>query len=303
LKASVERFLESLATRCAAITIASHRYWLNVFLEFCAERGINAPAEAGKTTLDDYAQWLEARPLTRRSGQMAYASRVIALRSARQLLVWTYDTGESWHDFTSFSIRSAAPRQDSLPTVATMKRLLGLPDLSTPAGLRDRVILELLYVLGLRRRECEALDLDHLDLAGSALQVMGKGGHERRLPISKGLSQTLVRYLESGRPALARSGEPALLVRKSDGRRLSHSSLYHVLAAYGQRLGIALHPHQLRHACATHLLEAGMDVRLIAELLGHQCLQSTKRYARVRRQMLHREFRRCHPRALLSHGS
>lgn len=300
MKDSVERFLASLTPRCAAKTLDSHRYWLAVFLKFCSEREVVSTDGLWAAALSDFGCWLEAQPLERRPGRMAPATRVIALRSARQYLMWANDEELTWHDYASFSIPSAGPRTGSLPTVAVMRRLLELPDLATPDGLRDRVILELLYVLGLRRRECETIDLVDLDLGGGVLKVKGKGGQERRLPLSPGISKTLERYLESGRPALARVEEAALLVRKSDGRRLLHGSLYQVLARYGQRLGLALYPHQLRHACATHLLEAGMDVRLIAELLGHRCLESTRRYARVYRHSLHREFRRCHPRALLS---
>jgi site-specific recombinase XerD len=188
----------------------------------------------------------------------------------------------------------------NVPSIAVMKRLLSLPDLSQPVGCRDRLILELLYVLGLRRRECEALDLDDIDFDGVAPRVHGKGGNERRLPLSAGFLQTLMLYLEVARPALACSGETALLVRVTDGRRLPHGCLYNVIIGYGKRMGLSIHPHQLRHACATHLLEAGMDVHLISELLGHKDLASTKRYTRVSRRKLHSEFRRCHPRALLS---
>jgi site-specific recombinase XerD len=299
---SVERFLASLEPRYAPSSLASHRYGLEDFCRFCAERGIGSPAEVGKTTLTDFGQWLDGKTIRRRQGRdrMSQGTRVIELRSARQFLVWAYDRGEAWIDFSSWTMRKTPLGPVDVPTVAVVKRLLDLPDLSAPVGCRDRLILELLYVLGLRRRECEAIDLDDLDSDGVALKVRGKGGHKRRLPLSAGLLQTLTRYLENGRPALARSGEQALLVRVSDGRRLSHGSLYQVITGYGRRLGITLHPHQLRHACATHLLEAGMDVRLIAELLGHKDLASTRRYTRVSRRRLHSEFRRCHPRALLS---
>ena len=300
MKAEAERFLESLAPRCAAKTILSHRTWLNVFSNFCAERGLGSPSEVGKSLLEDYGDWLSVQPTKRRGREMSYATRVIALRSARQFLLWAYEVGEAWVDFSAFSVAAAGPRVGNVPSVAVMKRLLSLPDLGNPLGCRDRLVLELLYVLGLRRSECEALDLGDLDLGGAVLQVRGKGGHERRLPMPAGFLQTLNRYLEEGRPVLARAGETALLVRESDGRRLSGGSLYHVLTGYGKRLGLSIYPHQLRHACATHLLEAGMEVRLIAELLGHRCLHSTRRYAQVRRLALQREFRRCHPRALLT---
>jgi site-specific recombinase XerD len=219
------------------------------------------------------------------------------MQSVRLFLLWAYASGETLEDFESFELPKAISAPTPVPSVAAMRKLLILPDVGTALGQRDQVVLELLYVLGLRRSECVDLNVDDVDLSGAVLEVRGKGGHERALPLSSGILDTLRRYLEHGRPALYAGGS-ALIVGKNGCSRLCGHGLAAVLRGYGRRIGLELRPHQLRFACATHLLEAGMEIRLIAALLGHRCLKSTGRYARVSRRELQREFRRCHPRAL-----
>ena len=222
-----------------------------------------------------------------------------AIHSARRFLLWAYEAGETLHDLSDFPL----PPKHSPPTlvlsVAVMGKLLSLPDCSTAVGQRDQALLELLYVLGLRCRECAQLDFDALDLGQASLRVTGKGGHERLLPVSPRLLATLERYLQDGRRKLSRQGSgPALLLSYKGGARLSKSSIGSRVRKYGRQLGLEIRPHLFRHACATHLFEAGMELALISRLLGHESSESTRRYTRVSPRELRREFRRCHPRAL-----
>ncbi|MCA9797318.1 MAG: tyrosine-type recombinase/integrase, partial [Candidatus Eremiobacteraeota bacterium] len=186
-----------------------------------------------------------------------------------------------------------------VPTVAEMKELLEVPDLSTPQGLRDRAILEVLYVLGLRRRECYNLDLTDVNLNRRQLAVRsGKLKKDRLLPMSEGLTRTLNRYLGKGRPGLRpMRSEPALFVSPASGRRLHYESLRARVQRLGQKIGLALYPHALRHACATHLLEGGADLRYVQEILGHATVTSTQIYTKISPMELHEVFRRTHPRA------
>jgi integrase/recombinase XerC len=252
--------------------------------------GHERPADFSVRELKAFEAWL-------RESRLSSGSISTAMQSVRLFMLWAYASGETLHDFEAFELPKAVSAQTPVPSVAAMRKLLLLPDAGTALGQRDQVVLELLYVLGLRRTECVALDLEDVDLSRAVLEVRGKGGHERSLPLSSGLLGTLRRYLEHGRSALYAGGS-ALIVGKRGCSRLCGHGLAWVLRGYGRRIGLELHPHQLRFACATHLLEAGMEVRLIAALLGHRCLKSTGRYARVDRRELQREFRRCHPRAL-----
>ncbi|MFA5508636.1 MAG: tyrosine-type recombinase/integrase [Vulcanimicrobiota bacterium] len=177
-----------------------------------------------------------------------------------------------------------------------MKRLLELPNRSTVLGLRDQFVLELLYSLGPRRSECSALNLSDLDLDQQTLRVVGKGGDERLLPVSPSLELCAQDYLCNSRPELvADTAEQALFLNQRK-QRLSDQSVNLIVRKYGLKLGLNLSAHQLRHACATHLVEAGMELEHIQQILGHANLDSTRRYAQVSQRQLEREFRRCWPR-------
>lgn len=290
MKEAVERYLVAVAPRYAETTLLIHRSQLRKLLAFCQTLERERPADVSVGDLRAFEVWL-------RESRLSFVSISTAMQSARLFLLWAYESGETLHDFESFVLPRAVSAPTPVPSAAAMRKLLLLPDTGTALGQRDQVVLELLYVLGLRRTECVELNLVDVDLNRAVLEVRGKGGHERSLPLSTGIQGTLRRYLEHGRSQLYAGGS-ALIVGKNGCSRLCGGGLAAVLRGYGRRIGLELHPHQLRFACATHLLEAGMEVRLIAALLGHRCLKSTGRYARVSRHELQREFRRCHPRAL-----
>ena len=294
LRESIERFLTVAASFYAPATLVGHREKLCKLMMFCESIGLSETSAITRATLEAYYAWLCQ---TYRWGSVA---RHKALHSARRYLLWAYGAGETLLDFKDFAL---PPRSSPPPVVlsaAVMRRLLSLPDPDTAVGQRDQAILELLYVLGLRRGECAGIDLNDLDLGQATVKVTGKGGHQRLLPVSPGLLATLERYIGDGRQKLSRGDEKALLLSYKGGRRLTSGSLHARVAAYGRRLGLEIRPHLFRHACATHLVERGMDLRLVARLLGHESFESSHRYARVSARELERCFRRCHPRALLS---
>lgn len=291
MKEAVERYLVAAAPRYASTTLLIHRKQLKKLLAFCEVAGLQEPAAISPRELVAFEAWL------RQTSPLSSGSLAMAMQSVRLFLLWAYESGETLHDFEAFELPKASYLPTPVPGVAAMRKLLSLPDAGSALGQRDQVLLELLYVLGLRRTECVELNLEDVDLGRATLEVRGKGGHERSLPLSPGLLVTLRRYLEHGRSELYAGGS-ALIVGKNGCSRLCGHGLAAVLRAYGRRIGLELRPHQLRFACATHLLEAGMEVRLIAALLGHRCLKSTGLYTRVSRRELQREFRRCHPRAL-----
>lgn len=182
-------------------------------------------------------------------------------------------------------------------TEAQARRLMAAPSAHTPIGQRDRALLELLYGSGIRRGECLRADLMDLDLAQAVLLVRdGKGRKDRFVPVAHQAARALELYLRAARPELARwSMDPALFVSRF-GRRLSRSSIDVILKRHAQAAGVHAHPHALRHACATHLLRGGADVRHVQELLGHASLQTTALYTRVVIEDLRRMIARSHPR-------
>jgi site-specific recombinase XerD len=292
LKDSIECFLASLAPVNAKATIDKHREMLGKLLLFGQAAGHTEPASLSTQELQVFYRWLCD------SYDWGSVPRRHAIHSARRFLLWAFEAGETLHDLSDFPLPPKHSPPPLVLSVAVMGKLLSLPDCSTALGQRDQAMLELLYVLGLRCRECAGLDLDALDLAQASLKVTGKGGHERLLPVSPRLLATLERYLQDGRRKLSREGsEPALLLSYKGGARLSQSSIGSRVREYGRRLGLEIRPHLFRHACATHLFEAGMDLALISRLLGHESGESTRRYTRVSPRELRREFHRCHPRA------
>lgn len=164
---------------------------------------------------------------------------------------------------------------------------------------RDRAVVELLYGSGLRVAELCGLDRADLDLAGRWLRVLGKGKKERLVPFHEACATALSAWLEQGRPALANAESGEALFLGARGGRLHDREVRRFLARYGVRVGARgrVHPHKLRHAFATHLLEGGADLRAIQELLGHASLSTTQRYTHVDVARLTKVYDAAHPRA------
>jgi site-specific recombinase XerD len=164
--------------------------------------------------------------------------------------------------------------------------MLAALDGEGPLALRNRALVELVYSAGLRSAEAVGLDLGDIDFEQELVHVRGKGGKERVVPLGEEAAWWLARYLERARPALMSGPGPALFVSVR-GRRLDTSTVRR----------ISPHPHRLRHAFATHLLEGGADLRTIQELLGHSSLSTTQIYSHVDGRRLRRVYDRAHPRS------
>ena len=185
---------------------------------------------------------------------------------------------------------SLAPRRPKrLPHVgkaADVDRELKSLEGEGPIPLRNRALGELVYSAGLRSKEAVELDLADVDFEQETIRVLGKGAKERVVPLGEEAAHWLALYLRDGRPQLVRGAENALFV-SARGRRLDTSTLRRVIP----------HPHRLRHAFATHLIEGGADLRVIQELLGHSSLSTTQVYSHVDGRRLRRVYDRSHPRS------
>lgn len=182
--------------------------------------------------------------------------------------------------------------------VAEALSLLEQPDLTTPLGIRDRAILELLYSCGLRNSELRDLVLQDIDLRGRTLRVQGKGGREALVPFGREAARAIENYLLFARQRLQggrRGGRPKsekrlreeagkdFLFLSRNGHRISMGNLWDLVRHYAAQANItrSIGPHALRHSCATHLLRAGADLRHIQELLRHKNIGTTQIYTRV----------------------
>ncbi len=181
----------------------------------------------------------------------------------------------------------------SLPDVVEVEEATALvetPIGDGPRALRNRAVLEVTYGAGLRVSEVAALDVTDLDLDGGVVTVRsGKGRKARRAPIGPPAVEALRAWIGPRRQGP--------VFTNPEGKRLTTRTLYDVVHRAGLQQGVDLHPHALRHSCATHLLSGGADVRSIQEILGHATLSTTQRYAHVDTEQLARAHRAAHPRA------
>lgn len=178
-------------------------------------------------------------------------------------------------------------------------RLLAMPDVSSPRGLRDKALLEVLYASGMRVSELLAVRPGDLNLDEGYLTCIGKGDKQRIVPVGQTAADWLRRYMRDGRPGLLhKRTSPWLFVNARDGGPLSRVGFWKVLKAYGIEAGIAreISPHVLRHSFATHLLERGADLRAIQVMLGHADLSTTQIYTHVLEARLKAVYDRFHPR-------
>ena len=272
---AIERFLESggladATRRAYASDLAAFSRWL-------AERDL--PLDRVDTRiLADYVTDLGRG--RRRLAPSSVARRLAAIRACLR-----FSFGPARVPDATLAPRRPRRLPDA-PKIAEIDALLELADGESPLALRNRALLELVYSGGLRSAEAVALDLADVDFEREAVHVHGKGGKERAVPLGEDAAHHLAHYLRDGRPALARGAEDALFL-SARGRRLDTSTIRRLVR----------HPHRLRHAFATHLLEGGADLRTIQELLGHSSLSTTQIYSHVDARRLRRVYDSAHPRS------
>jgi integrase/recombinase XerD len=191
-----------------------------------------------------------------------------------------------------------------LPTylsVDEVDALIAQPDVSTPRGLRDRALIELLYATGLRVSELVGLRPADLNLEASFLTCTGKGDKQRLVPIGDEAARWVGRYLREGRKTLLgrRTSSRVFVNARGGGAGLTRVGFWKILKAYTRQAGLKtrLSPHTLRHSFATHLLERGADLRAIQMMLGHADLSTTQIYTHVLEHRMRAVYDACHPRA------
>jgi integrase/recombinase XerD len=177
-------------------------------------------------------------------------------------------------------------------------RLIEQPDTTTPRGLRDRALLEVLYATGLRVSELVGLRAADVNLSAGYLTCMGKGGKQRLVPLGDRAIACVRTYQRDGRPALAVSAASIRLFLNARGGPLSRVGFWMVLKGYARQAGLRedVSPHVLRHSFATHLLERGADLRAIQMMLGHADLSTTQIYTHVIETRMRAIYDQCHPR-------
>lgn len=282
LEGLVERFLveRGVGRNLSWFTVRNYRSDLWHFFDSLAERQID-PLVAGRTDLRRYLGDLLG-------AGVAAASVSRKVSTIRSFYRYLRTAGELDSD-PFFGVTGPRPpkRLPQYLVPADIVQLITAADDPRPAGLRDRALLELLYAAGLRVSEVTGLDIPDIDLRDRVVRVRGKGAKERISIFGEPAASALRAYLEKGRPALIESGRrktalSALFINRFGGR-LSDRSVQTLVRRYAVKAGLRaeVHPHLLRHSFATHLLDAGADLRVVQELLGHESPNTTQVYLHV----------------------
>jgi len=279
--AAAARFLDSPAL--AEGTRRAYRFDVEEFCRWLDRRGTDLD-DVDVRVLVEYAGTLGAARTGRKPSRLAPATIARKLAAIRAFL--RHSLGPSRVPDARLAPRRGrrlpeAPRQQDL------ERELAALEGEGPLPLRNRALVELVYSAGLRSAEAIGLDLGDVDFEQELVHVRrGKGGKERVVPLGEEAAHWVARYVREARPELANGANDALFI-SARGRRLDTSTLRR----------IAPHPHRLRHAFATHLLEGGADLRTIQELLGHNSLSTTQMYSHVDARRLRKVYDSAHPRS------
>jgi integrase/recombinase XerD len=278
-------------------TIEAYQRDLRRYLDYLGDQPVSA------VTGDDVVDYVAHL----RSVGLAPATVARATTVARSLHRYLVAEGLGDDDPTARVERPRVPA--GLPKAITEDQVNALLDSITgdsPVDRRDRVILEVLYGCGVRISELVGLGLGDVDLDGRLLRVFGKGSKERIVPLGRPATRALETWFDpGGRPALMpdrwRSRDAAdAVVLNQRGGRLTRQGAWLVLHNRARLVGLGaiVHPHVLRHSCATHMLDHGADLRAVQELLGHASISTTQTYTKVATERLWEVYDAAHPRAL-----
>ncbi|MGV8082474.1 MAG: site-specific tyrosine recombinase [Coriobacteriia bacterium] len=276
-------------------TLSAYGHDLAEYSAFLRSRGITDLTAVSRDDITAYIASLRQRELA----ASTIGRRVAALKGFHKFLV--RDGVTENHPSAKLPLPKVPERLPDAVSVEDIDRLLAQP-FPGIAGLRDRAILEVLYGCGLRVSELTGLDLVNVDLESGTLRVFGKGEKERLVPITGMAAHALAAYLRAGRLELDRRRSVASLDASAvfvnrNGGRISRQTVFALVRRYGQRVGLELHPHTLRHSFATHLLDGGADLRAVQEMLGHADISTTQVYTHVDMRHIREEYLTTHPRA------
>ena len=296
---AIERFLRQLAVErgLSTNTVAAYRRDLAAYADVLNERCVDDVAAISASDVDAFHSHLIARSLAASS----IARHLSAARGLHKFLVEEGLANENpAAEHRPPKLPQRLPKAITVEQMTTLIEAAGGGADATPAQLRDRALLELLYGTGGRISELVALDVD--DVHEDVVRVTGKGRKQRLVPVGSFARRALDAWLVRGRPAFSAKGRatPALFLG-ARGARLSRQNAWLILQAVAERAGIeGVSPHTFRHSFATHLLEGGADVRVVQELLGHASVATTQIYTHLTADALRDMYTSAHPRAI--HG-
>ncbi|MBE6479684.1 MAG: tyrosine recombinase XerD [Olsenella sp.] len=294
LTAALDEYLGYLAIERGSSpnTVQSYGRDLVRYLRYLEDAGIAEPSEVTRQDIEAHLGALVEVGLAPASVERA----VSAIKGFHRFMVTEQICAE--HPTADLPLPRKAKHLPDVISHEQAAALLDQPFAQTPAGQRDRTILEVLYGCGLRVSELCGLDQRDLALDEEVLRVLGKGSKERVVPVMGTAASQLRAYLDTWREGLVgRTPTPAVFLNVRGGR-ISRQSVHAIVERYGRLVGIeGLHPHTLRHSFATHMLEGGADLRIVQEILGHSDISTTQLYTHVDRTHVRMAYLGAHPRA------
>lgn len=287
---AIDQFLASLRQRNAsAHTLKAYRGDLEVFSTYLGQRSLKA---VDHVTIRGFLSHLYDKGL----GKTSVARSLAALRS---LYRWLAQEGLVEQNPAALVSTPKLPKK--LPRVPTIEEMNAVLEGRMPEAAsfpqRDLLLFELLYGCGIRNSELVGINLDDIRLSNEALLIRGKGKKERYVPFGDSVKSALAAYLPA-RQQLLKKNSPALLINQRGGR-LTTRSVGRIIKKVAVAKGLSpdVHPHTLRHAFGTHMLEEGADLRAIQEMLGHERLSTTQRYTQLSMKHVMQVYDQTHPRA------
>ena len=258
---------------------------LDYFIRWCDERSIRHPSEVTRAILERYQRYLFH--YRKKGGDpLAFSTQATRLNPLKAFFKWLARERHIAYNPASELIMPKLPRR--LPqyvlTIEEVERVLSEPDCSKPAGIRDRAMMELLYSTGLRRMELAKLKVHDLNMGHGTVMVRGgKGGKDRMVPMGSRAAAWVSKYLADVRPMLAVGSDDSTLFLTDFGESFVKNRLGDLVKRYIANAGVPAPGacHLFRHACATHMLENGADIRFIQAMLGHSQLSTTEIYTQV----------------------
>ncbi len=291
--ALIDSFLDRYwgETGASANTLASYRLDLIIFARWLSANALPNLAEVSRAQVLDFLTF-------RSSGGKSARTGARTLSTLKTFYGQRVAYAQQAENPTSLVSGPKLPR--SLPKALSEREIVDLiaaPDISTPAGLRDKAMIELMYATGLRVTELVTLKGEQINLRQGVLRVMGKGSKERLVPMGEHAVEWIERYLAQGRAELAPATKSAALFVTTRGAAMTRQAFWYLLKRYALRAGVrSLSPHGLRHSFATHLLNHGADLRVVQLLLGHVDLSTTQIYTYIARENLKKLHAIHHPR-------
>lgn len=285
------------------LTVMHTRATLRYFVAWCEERGITRPVEVTRPTIERYQKWLVAYRQPKSDRSLSFTSQSKRVGLVVELFRWLSRCNRILvHPGADIELPKVEQRLPDVLTVAEVERILGVIDVTTALGVRDRAVLETLYSTGMRRMEICQLALHDVDLEQGIVKVrQGKGQKDRVIPIGARAVAWIEKYLAEVRPGLVADPAERVLFITMYGTPFSKGHVTTTARAYKLLAGVEKKGscHIFRHTAATQMLENGADTRYVQALLGHEALQTTQIYTKVAIRKLKEIHTATHPSAKL----